>query len=109
MLGLIELLELLRRLSRWSFGLNGCNPLCLAKRFRISVREMTPVKRPEILAPGRAAAETAGNAGNVVLMDGDAGVEVGGEEITAYAIDGVANGVCGAEGDGEAASTTHMR
>ena len=79
-LGLSELLELLRLLARCSLGLKGCSPLCLAKRFRISVREMTPVRRPEIRAPGKAAAETAGNE---VWMDGEAGVEFAGEERTA--------------------------
>ena len=68
--------------------------------------EMTPVSRPEILAPGRAAAETAGK---TVCMDGEAGVEFAGEDRDAWVTDGVASGVAGAEGDGEAASTTHMR
>jgi hypothetical protein len=72
----------------------------------MSVSEMTPVRRPEIRAPGRAAAETAGKA---LLRDGDAGVEFTGEERTAWVMEGVANGVTGAEGDGEAASTTHIR
>jgi hypothetical protein len=67
---------------------------------------MTPVRRPEILAPGKAAAETAGNA---VCMVGEAGVEFIGDERTAWVMEGVASGVAGAEGDGEAASTTHMR
>lgn len=40
----------------------------------MSVRLITPVRRPEILAPGRAAAETA--LGNTPLSDGDAGVEL---------------------------------
>jgi hypothetical protein len=106
MLGRTELLELLRLLARWSLGLNGFNPLCLAKRFRISVNEMTPVKRPEILAPGKAAAETAGKA---LVRDGEPGVELAGEERTAWEMEGVASGVGEAEGDGEAASTTHMR
>lgn len=80
MLGLIELLELLRLRARWSLGLKGFSPLCRAKRFRISVREMTPVKRPEIRAPGKAAAETAGKA---LWTVGEAGVEFAGEERTA--------------------------
>jgi hypothetical protein len=67
---------------------------------------MTPVRRPEIRAPGKAAAETAGNE---VWMDGEAGVEFIGEERTAWVMDGVASGVAGAEVDGEAASTTHIR
>ena len=73
---------------------------------RISVSEMTPVSRPEILAPGSAAAETTGK---VVCRDGEAGVEFAGEDRTAWEIEGVASGVAGAEVDGEAASTTHMR
>ena len=67
---------------------------------------MTPVKRPDILAPGRAAADTAGN---VLCREGDAGVEFIGDEMTACEIEGVASGVAGVEGDGEAASTTHIR
>lgn len=42
-------------------------------------------------------------------MDGEAGVEFTGEERTACVMDGVASGVAGAEVDGEAASTTHIR
>lgn len=41
---------------------------------------MTPVNLPEILAPGSAAADTAGKAPD---KEGEAGVEVGGEERTA--------------------------
>lgn len=67
---------------------------------------MTPVRRPEIRAPGKAAAETAGKA---LCTVGDAGTEVAGEERTAWVMEGVASGVAGAEVDGEAASTTHMR
>jgi hypothetical protein len=77
-----------------------------AKRFRISVREMTPVKRPEIRAPGKEAAETAGKTPD---REGDAGFEDAGEEWTAWEIDGVASGVAGAEGEGDADSTTHIR
>ncbi len=67
---------------------------------------MTPVKRPEILAPGKAAAETAGKA---LVRDGEAGLEFAGEDRTAWETEGVANGVAGADVDGDAASTTHMR
>jgi hypothetical protein len=67
---------------------------------------MTPVKRPEILAPGNAAAETAGK---TLVRDGEEGVEFEGEERTAWEIEEVASGVVGADGDGEAASTIHMR
>jgi len=66
---------------------------------------MTPVRRPEILAPGRAAAETAGKE---LWSDGDAGVELLGEDRTAWETDGVASGVAGAEGEGDAASTIHI-
>lgn len=60
MLGRTELLELLRLLSLESEGRRGCSPDCRAKRLRMSVKETTPVKRPESLDPGKAAAETAG-------------------------------------------------
>jgi hypothetical protein len=65
---------------------------------------MTPVNRPDIRAPGKAEAETAGKAEN---NDGDAGPDPG-CDMTAWVIDGVAKGVAGVEGDGEAASTTHI-
>lgn len=54
----------------------------------MSVREMTPVRRPEIRAPGRAAAETAGND---VARFGDAGVDTAGDDRTALDIEGVAS------------------
>lgn len=69
-------------------------------------------------APGRADADTA--VGNTALIEGDVGIEpnplVGGNEgrdggdarmelVTA----GVASGVAGAEGEGDADSTTHIR
>lgn len=101
-LGLIELLELRRLRSLWSLGLKGFNPDWRPKRFKMSVRETTPVRRPEILAPGREAAETAGNAPDI---DGEAGVEEIGECITAWVIDGVAPG----DGEGDDDSTTHIR
>jgi hypothetical protein len=64
---------------------------------------MTPVNRPEILAPGNEAAETAGKE---LWSKGDAGVDPAGEERTAE----VGNGVVGADPlrDGLAASTTHI-
>jgi len=86
-------------------GLNGLRPDWRAKRFRISVRDTTPVNRPEIRAPGRAEAET----GNAPLIEGDAGFDPGGGTRTAWVIEGVANGVAGADGEGEADSTTHIR
>lgn len=72
----------------------------------MSVSEMTPVSRPDIRAPGKAAADTAGK---VFESEGDAGVDEAGDEWKAWEIDGVANGVAGADGDGEADSTTHIR
>lgn len=106
MLGLIEELELRRRRDRLSLGLKGLRPDWRAKRFRISVSEMTPVNRPEIRAPGRADAETAGKREE---RAGDTGPELGCEvEMTEWEIEGVAKGVAGLEGDGEAASTTHI-
>jgi hypothetical protein len=72
---------------------------------RISVSETTPVSRPEIREPGSAAAETAGKA---LDRDGDAGVELTGEERTAWETDGVDRGVDEDEEDGDA-STTHIR
>jgi hypothetical protein len=105
MLGLKELLELRRLRSLWLLGLSGLSPDCRAKRFRMSVKETTPVKRPEIRLPGSAAAETAGKA---PARDGDAGVELIGDERTACEIEGVESGVEDDEDDGDA-STTHIR
>lgn len=101
-LGRIELLELRRLRSRWSLGLSGFNPDWRPKRFRISVRETTPVSRPEILAPGKAAAETAGNS---PASDGEAGVDELGECRVAWLMEGVVPG----DGEGEDDSTTHIR
>ncbi len=72
----------------------------------MSVREMTPVRRPEMRAPGRAAAETTGKE---VARFGDAGVDATGDDKIGLDIDmeGVGKGV--ADGDGDAASTTHIR
>jgi hypothetical protein len=42
----------------------------------MSVREMTPVRRPEMRAPGRAAAETA-DIGKPPLIVGEMGLEPG--------------------------------
>lgn len=66
------------------------------------MRDTTPVRRPEMRAPGKAAADT----GNALLREGDAGLELA---RTAWVMDGVASGVAGCEGDGEADSTTHIR
>ena len=67
---------------------------------------MTPVRRPDIRAPGKAAAETAGK---LPVRDGDVGCELFGDDRTACGIEGVARGVAGVDGEGEAASTTHIR
>lgn len=106
MLGLIELLELRRRRSRESVGLNGFKPDCLAKRLSTSVSDITPVSRPDNLVPGRAAADTAGKE---VENDGDAGVELLEYDRFACVREGVASGVAGVEGEGEGDSTTHIR
>lgn len=71
----------------------------------MSVNDMTPVSLPEILAPGSAAAETAGKEPE---SDGEAGVELMGEERTACGTEGVESGVVADEVDGES-STTHIR
>lgn len=42
----------------------------------MSVSEMTPVRRPEIRAPGRAPAETA-DVGKLPLREGEMGLEPG--------------------------------
>ena len=54
----LELEPLLNLL--YSPGSVGCSPVALAKRFRISVKETTPFRRPDIYAPGIAEAETTG-------------------------------------------------
>lgn len=76
-LGRTELLELRRLRDLWSLGLRGLRPDWRAKRLRTSVREITPVKRPDIRAPGNDAAETAGK---TPASEGDAGVEEEGED-----------------------------
>ena len=58
----IELL-LERRLRRLiSLGSDGWRPLARANRFRTSVSDTTPERRPDMCAPGRATAETEGEA-----------------------------------------------
>lgn len=105
MLGRTELLELLRRLARCSPGSEGFMPDDLAKRLRISVRETTPVRRPERLAPGRA---EAGTLCWTCCGRGEGGVEPEPGIRTDPPV-GARSGVAGAEGEGEADSTTHMR
>jgi hypothetical protein len=62
----------------------------------MSVREITPVSRPEM-------PEVLDTAGNAAFSVGEAGEEpYGGAKIA-----GVDAGVAGAEGDGEEPSTTH--
>jgi hypothetical protein len=80
MLGLTEELELRLRRERLSLGLNGLRPDWRAKRFRISVSEITPVNRPEMRAPGRAEADTAGNAADSA---GETGPDPGCGDMTA--------------------------
>lgn len=105
MLGRTELLELLRRLARCSPGSDGFRPDDLAKRLRMSVRDTTPLKRPERLAPGRAEAGTLCWA---CWGSGEGGAEPGPGTRTEPP-DGARSGVAGAEGEGDADSTTHMR
>lgn len=73
----------------------------------MSVSETTPVSRPDILAPGKEAAETAGNAPS----DGDVGADVDaiGEWRFAELTEGVASGVAPGDGEGEDDSTIHIR
>lgn len=66
------------------------------------------MRRPEIPAPGRAAAETA-DTGKPPLILGDMGLEPGVGGLPAKVIEGVERGVAGFEGDGDADSTTHIR
>ena len=73
-LGRTELLELRLRLARCSDGSDGFKPLDLANKLRTSVKETTPVSRPDRLAPGSAAAGT--DAENPGLARGDCGTEV---------------------------------
>ena len=51
-----------RRCRLVSAGSFGWRPLARAKRFRTSVRDTTPDKRPDILAPGSEEADTDGEA-----------------------------------------------
>lgn len=99
MLGLTELLELLLRRARCSPGSVGCSPVDLAKMFSTSVNEITPLSRPEMRAPAMA------EAGTLACATGDCGAALAG----GTAVAGPSSGVAGAEGEGEADSTTHMR
>ena len=103
MLARIELLELLRRLALCSPGSRGWSPVDLANVLRISVNEMTPLSFPDSLAPAIADAGTAGAAAGDGGAPPAAAVGAPGNDC------GPANGVAGADGDGEGDSTTHMR
>jgi hypothetical protein len=94
--GRIEPLELLLRRMRCSHGSAGCSPENLANKLRMSVKEMTPLRRPEMRAPAMADAGTADEG------TGDKGM--------AWAeCEGPRRGVDGADGDGDPESTTHIR
>lgn len=104
-----ELLLLVRRLRRSSSGSRGDKPQAFAYRLRMSVRLITPMRRPLTLAPGRAAAGTArlGLAG----VKGGPGV---GETLwlgrtVGMLVEGIRAGDAGTDDAGEAVSTTHMR
>jgi len=100
-LGLTELLDERRLLERCSLGLEIWRPLCLPKQFRMSVRLMTPVKRPEM---GVCCKDEAVTAGKEAPIAGDATGELG-----SMGTAGVVSGVEGVEDEGEAASTIHSR
>lgn len=118
---LVRILLLLLRLRarRASSGSCGCRPLARANTFKMSVRLMTPLRRPERLAPEMAVAEMAGAtalvparcAGAVVatgvgpLRETGRGVMGDGGTRTV----GWIAGVEGPEEAGESVSTTHMR
>jgi hypothetical protein len=104
MLGLTEILELLLLLDLCSLGSKGWSPDCLANRLSTSVRDTTPVSRPDIPAPGNADADTAGNEED---KPGEVGPALA-EENRAGVAAGSAAGVGGEECDGEALSTTHI-
>lgn len=111
MLALMELVELLRRLSRCAEGSMGLRPVALAKRLRMSVRDMTPVSLPDMRAPIMAAAGTdgalwgEGGAPAPLLLEGAGGA--GPPAVTK--LPGPVRGVAGVLGEGDADSTIHMR
>ena len=74
---LLLLALLPRRARRASSGSLGCRPLARAKRFRMSVRLTTPLRRPDMCCPGRADAETEG----VDERGWNGGVDCGREEV----------------------------
>ena len=93
---LLELLLLLCFLA--CAGSTGVNPDDRANRFKMSVRETTPVRRPESRAPGAEEAETEGNGSGMV--GGEVERRVGGGSGS--------TGVAGMEEEGEGVSTTHI-
>lgn len=99
-LGLTELLELRLLLARCSPGSDGFSPVDLANILRTSVRETTPESLPERRAPAIA------DAGTAAAVTGD-----GGATLVAALVKpcGAIRGVAGAEGEGDADSTTHIR
>ena len=112
-----RMLELLERLlaMRTSSGSWGLRPLARANRFRMSVKLMTPERRPERLAPGMAEADIAGagaperwdgvwDATGVGPAEGRGVTGLGGTRMA-----GVRAGVGGPDEAGEGESTTHMR
>lgn len=111
-LGRTELLELRLRLARCSLGSEGCKPVDFANMLRTSVNEITPVSLPERRAPAMADAGTAavgtGEAGTAAVGTGDGGAAEGGGPAVVKDW-GPIKGVAGAEGDGDADSTTHIR
>lgn len=117
-LGRTELLELRLRLARCSLGSEGCKPVDFANMFSTSVNEMTPVSLPERRAPAMADAGTAavgtGEAGTAAVGTGDGGAgantgAAGGGGPAVVKDWGPIKGVAGAEGEGDADSTTHIR
>lgn len=104
-LGRTELLELRRRRARCSPGSEGFSPVDRANMLSTSVREMTPLSLPERRAPAMAEAGTAEvGTGDDGAPDGAGG---GGTELVKPW--GPIKGVAGAEGEGDADSTTHTR
>lgn len=72
--------RLLRNLI--SLGSAVSSPPTLANRIRMSVSDTTPTRRPLILAPGKALAETDGPKGAIAGVLGDASATCKGSEET---------------------------
>ena len=84
-------------------GSVGLSPVVLANRFRMSVRVMTPMRRPDRWEPGREEVDT-GDEGNWPAKRDDCEVD----DVLGVTTVGPSSGVAGAEGDGDADSTTHI-